>query len=134
MQISRVRMKSQSQLQDGQRLFQILFLTLSQLINISAAKIEVGYANPDDMVTYLNDPILKPADVVEAGGYVNYWTQASKVQPCLGRYGVAYCSAPGMHCYYNYIISHSPNASAYIKICPQTRSSTLFSLFAQLIQ
>ncbi|KAF8231091.1 hypothetical protein L208DRAFT_1128001, partial [Tricholoma matsutake] len=37
----------------------------------------------DDITTYLSDPVLASDAIAEAGGYMQYWHQASARRPCL---------------------------------------------------
>ena len=50
---------------------------------------------PDDMHSYLADPVLIFNIIKEAGGYMKYWYQASKNQPKVSRIASDFCSAPG---------------------------------------
>ena len=50
---------------------------------------------PDNMRSYLADPVLTFDVIKEAGGYMKYWYQASENQPKVSRMASDFCSAPG---------------------------------------
>ncbi|KAF8219319.1 hypothetical protein L208DRAFT_1341409, partial [Tricholoma matsutake] len=49
----------------------------------------------DDITTYLLHPVLSSDAIAEAGGYMQYWHQASARCPCLAKMGSDFCSVPG---------------------------------------
>ena len=50
----------------------------------------------DDILTYLDDPLESTQSILEWGGLMQYWHQASVSRPCLARMASDFCSAPGM--------------------------------------
>lgn len=50
----------------------------------------------DDIETYLTEPVLPQNAIIAAGGYLSYWTTASKkVRPFLAQMALDFISAPG---------------------------------------
>jgi hypothetical protein len=49
----------------------------------------------NDIITYLDDPVVSPGAIQEAGGLMNYWHQAANLHPHLSKMGSDFCSAPG---------------------------------------
>jgi hypothetical protein len=49
----------------------------------------------DHITTYLKEPLLPSTVIKDAGGYMQYWHQASSTRPNLARMASDFCSAPG---------------------------------------
>jgi hypothetical protein len=50
----------------------------------------------DNIITYLDDPVVAPNVIQEAGGLMKYWHQAATTRPCISKMASDFCSAPGM--------------------------------------
>jgi len=51
--------------------------------------------DPDTIVAYLADPVIKPSVIKEAGGIMKYWDRAIKHRSRVAKMGLDFCSAPG---------------------------------------
>ena len=59
------------------------------------APVPVEQAPQDDINTYLKEPPLTTQLITDAGGYMEFWHQASVSRPSVARMGSDLCSAPG---------------------------------------
>ncbi|PPQ84268.1 hypothetical protein CVT24_012844, partial [Panaeolus cyanescens] len=49
---------------------------------------------PDHIQTYLKEPLVLSETIQEAGGYIQYWENATKTRPRLAQMAKDFCSAP----------------------------------------
>ena len=74
---------------------------------------EVSGSFPKDHIqTYLKEPLVSPAVISDAGGYLKYWHAAINNRPSLAKMGTDFCSTPGEYLFY-YLLFYAPNLWAY---------------------
>ena len=51
----------------------------------------------DHIETYLTSELVTSEAISEAGGYMMYWNTAKSNRPCVAKFGMDFCSAPGKY-------------------------------------